>query len=219
MLARFMGRKMIVQMTFFDFVVGVTVGTVTANMALGSNSTPLSAAAVLLVLAVLTVAVDYTHIKSFIFTKIVDSEPVILIEEGKMMYDNMRRVRLPVLELLTLLREKNIFNLSDVDYAIMEIDGKLSVLPKPERKPLTPADMGINPVYRGIDKQLVVDGNIMEENLIAAGWKKEELLTRLKGHGVTDIGDVLYAGVDSVNNFYISLKQAGGESHGKHGID
>jgi len=74
-LSRIMGRKMISQMTFFDFVVGVTVGTVTANMALGSNSTPLSAAAVLLVLAVLTVAVDYTHIKSFIFTKIVDSEP------------------------------------------------------------------------------------------------------------------------------------------------
>lgn len=140
LLARFMGRKMIAQMTFFDFTVGVTVGTVTANIAVGSNSTPLAAAAVLGMLATLTVAVDFTHIKSFMFTKAVDSEPIVLIERGKMVYENLQRARLPVSQLLMLLRQKRIFSMSDVDFAVLETDGKLSVLPKQERQPITPQD-------------------------------------------------------------------------------
>lgn len=122
-LARFMGRKMISQMTFFDFVVGVTAGSVTANVALGAQATPLRAMAVLAVLALLTVLVDLVHLKSFLFTKAINSEPVVVIDRGKLKYANMQRVKLSVTELLTLLRQKNIFNLGDVDYAIFEIDG------------------------------------------------------------------------------------------------
>lgn len=218
-LARFMGRKMISQMTFFDFAVGITVGSVTASMALGAKSTLLTSAIVLGILALLTVAVDFTQIKSLLFTKLVNSEPLVLVAQGKMVYQNLRRARLPVTELLMLLREKNYFYMSDVDYAIMETDGKLSVLPKPGSHPATPSDLGFSPQPRGLDINLVIDGQIMEENLVRANMSKEKLLTRLQDQGVSNVGEILFASQDSANNFHISLKKEEREPHGKYGIE
>ncbi|TCO74635.1 DUF421 domain-containing protein [Marinisporobacter balticus] len=94
LLTRFMGRKLISQMTFFDFVIGVSMGSMAANLAIGSKSTPTTASTALITLSILAILTGFAHIKSFKIRKIVDSEPVILIDNGNIVEDNMKRVRL-----------------------------------------------------------------------------------------------------------------------------
>jgi len=219
LLSRLMGRKMISQLTFFDFVMGVTVGNLTANVAMGAITSPWGAAAVLAVMTVLTVGLDCAHIKSFMATKIFDSEPMIIVEQGQIIYDNLRRARLPLTQLLMLLRQKNIFNLGDVDYAVLEIDGQLTVLLKPQYQPTTPSDMGFTPQYRGLTRDLVLDGELQAENLSGLGLTREAFLKQLRDQGVEDVKDVVYAGMNSADELYISHKTKEQETHGQHGIE
>jgi len=219
-LARIMGRKMISQMTFFDFVVGITIGSVAANSALGPYNHSLPAGiTVLVVMTGLVMLIGYLHIKSFKFRKMVDSEPVVMIEQGQIVDENLKRERFTLKELTALLREKNIFNIADVEFAILEHDGKLSVLPKSEKQPIKPSDLQIATPYQGLTKDIILDGIIMKENLQDAKLTEEWLLGQLKMYGVENVKDVFYAGVDSSNNLYVSKRNVKEETDGKYGIE
>lgn len=127
---RLMGRKLISQMTFFDFVVGVSIGSIIASTVIGSVNSPFNSIFSLILISVFVIITDYAHIKSFFVRKIVDSEPVTLVKKGAIVEENMKHTRMSMRELNMKLREKNIFNLADVEFAIMETYGQLSVLPK-----------------------------------------------------------------------------------------
>lgn len=219
-LARIMGRKMISQMTFFDFVVGITIGSVAANSTLGPYNASLAAGiTVLVVLTALVVIIGYVQIKSFRVRKLVDSEPVVVIEKGQIVDKNLKRERFSLKELTALLRQKNIFNMADVEFAVLEHDGKLSVLPKSPKRPLKPSDMNITPPYQGLTKDVILDGIIMKENLEDAKLTSEWLIGQLKLYGIEDIKDVFYAGVDSSQNLYVSKRNTKQETDGKYGIE
>lgn len=216
---RSMGRKVLSQMTFFDFIVGVVAGTVGANIALGSKFTSASASVVLAMLAVLTILFDYLHIKSFRFRKLVNSEPVVVIENGQMKEENMRKTRLSINDLQMLMRKHGYFNLSDVEFAIIETDGQPSVLPKSQHQPLTPADLKIPTGYKGLTKDLIIDGRVMQENLRDAKLDDKWLAEQLRQKGITDPSVVFYAGLDTAGNLYVSNKTRGKERDGQHGIE
>ena len=122
-------------------------------------------------------------------------------------------------ELTSLLREKNIFSIADVEFAILETDGKLSVLPKSEKQPLKPSDLNIPTPYQGLTKDIIIDGNIMEENLIDTQRDKTWLIQQLSLYNVKDIKEVFYAGLDSKGNLYVSKKNNQEEFEGKYGIE
>jgi uncharacterized membrane protein YcaP (DUF421 family) len=216
-LIRIAGRKTVSQMTFFDFILGVSMGTITANIALGPNRS--LAGLTLVVFVVLTILLDYLHIQSFPLRKLENSEPVIVIENGKIINQNLTKTRISMNELNMQLRKKNIFNISDVEYAVLETDGKVSVLPKSQKQPLTPADLGISTTYKGLTKDLIIDGDIMTENLHAAHLDENWLFEQLKLHGTNDIKRVFYAGLDTSGNLYISLKRDSSETEGQYGIE
>lgn len=218
-LARFMGRKAVSQMTFFDFVVAITLGSVTATIAISSPTSVYSPTTALIVLALLTVLVDFIHIKSIRFRKLVESEPVVLIANGLIINQNMKRVRVSIQDLTTLLREKNIFNITDVEFAVLENDGKLSVLPKSQKQPTTPSDLNIATPYKGLMKDIIIDGKLLLYNLINASQDKQWLITQLKSQGVTSIKEVFYAGLDTSGNLYVSVKNYTIEKPGKYGIE
>lgn len=217
--ARVAGRKLISSMTFFDFVIGVTVGSVTANLAMGAEKTPLSATIVLLVLGVFVVLTGLGHIKSITFRKIVDSEPVIAIEKGRIVEANLKKVRCTLDGLLMQLREKNIFNVADVEFAVLETDGQLSVLPKAEKQPMTPSDLHLPAAYEGLTRDIVYDGQLLEENLYGTGLDRESVLQLLKKQNIGDVKDVFYAGLSSKGILYVSPKTAAPEKEGQHGIE
>lgn len=206
-LARLMGKKLISQMTFFDFVIGVSMGSIIANSIVGQTFTSVSAIVAFIILSVLVIATGYMHIKSFKLRKIINSTPDILIDNGNIVETNMKSNRITISELMMKLREKNIFNIANVEFAIMETDGELSVLPKPNEKPLTPNDMNINTTSTGLTHDIIIDGNILEENLKNIGLDKNWLISQLNSQHIKDPSEVFYAGTDNSKKLYVSKKQ------------
>lgn len=218
-LTRIMGRKMISQLTFFDFVVGVIVGSVAANLSVSQQNPVLSGVTVLIVLALITIIIDFSNIKSMFSRKLTNSEPVTLVENGKIIDKNLEKTRLPLDNLMMLLREKNTFNIADVEFAIFETDGKLSVLKKSQKQPVTPSDLNIPTSYSGLTKDIIIDGKVMEENLKDAKLDNEWLMGKLRDNHFNSTQEVFYAGLDTSGNLYISSKNRIKEKEGQHGIE
>ena len=218
-LTRIMGRKMISQITFFDFVVGVIVGSVAANLSVSSTNPIVSGITVLIVLTLITVTIDFSNIKNILSRKLTNSEPVAVVENGKIIVKNLEKTRLPLDNLMMLLREKNTFNIADVEFAIFETDGKLSVLKKSQKQPVTPSDLNIPTAYAGLTKDIIIDGEIMDENLEDAKLDKVWLMAKLKDNNFNRIEEVFYAGLDTLGNLYISTRNRNHEKEGQHGIE
>lgn len=219
-MARMLGRKALSQMTFFDFSVVITFGSVAANIGLSGNNSFHSAVTVLITVGLLGLLSGVLHIKSFRFRKLINSEPLVIIKNGQIIDANMRKGRITITELTSMLRYKNIFDYSDVHYAIFENSGSLSVLPKADKKPLTRKDMQIKAPEGGLTKDIIIDGIIMRENLETANRTEDWLLDMLSQNGIARVRDVFYAGLASNGNLYISKRSAAGkERHGQHGIE
>lgn len=115
--------------------------------------------------------------------------------------------------------EKKAFNIIDVEYAILENDGKLSVLFKSNKQPLTPADMNIGKPYMGLTVELIIDGILMHENIRMTGKSEQWIVNELNNRGIQSVKDVFFAAMDSTGKLYISLGITGKEEHGKYGIE
>jgi uncharacterized membrane protein YcaP (DUF421 family) len=204
LVTRFIGRKAISQMTFFDFAVAITLGTLAASVGMSTNTSATSAALVMVSFAVLGVMTDVFHLKSYAFRKLVNSEPVVLVQNGEIIKKNMAQTRITLDSLNTLLREKNVFNIADVEYAIFENDGKLSVLLKSQKQPVTPSDLELQTAYKGLVTDVVIDGNIMHQNLRSANLDENWLRKELENNGIKDHKKVFFAALDTSGNLYIS---------------
>lgn len=219
-LARIMGRKLISQMTFFDFIVGVTMGTLTANVMVDTSNSVSSSVTALIILSALSIGIGFLNIKSFRLRKMIDSEPVTLVKNGTIVEDNMKNTRMTINELMMKMREKNAFSLADVEFAIMETDGMLSVLTKADKKPVTPSQMNIKAESEGLMKDVIIDGNLIEENLKDAGVDKNWIKGELQKQNVNDFSDVFYGGLYGNKKLHISRKSnSEHEKHGQDGID
>lgn len=219
-LTRKIGTKLISQMNFFDFIMGVSMGSIIANAIIDKQFASLSATTALILLSILTIVTGYLSVKSFKIRKLINSEPVTLVQNGTILDENMKKIKLTINELMMKLREKNAFSLADVEFAIMETDGQLSVLPKADKKPLTPYHMKIQTTSLGLEKDIIIDGNIMEENLKSAGLDKEWLNSELNKQNIKEVSEVFYAGIDNTKKLLISKRGSNNrESHGKYGIE
>ncbi|SFD28340.1 DUF421 domain-containing protein [Clostridium uliginosum] len=205
-LTKSVGRKLISQMNFFDFIMGVSMGSIVAYAVVDKQFGAISAITALILFCILTIVTGYLSMKSLKIRKIINSEPINLVENGKIIEKNMKKNKLTINELMMKLREKNMFHLADVEFAIMETDGELSVLPKADKKPLTPYNMKVNVTSSGIDKDIIIDGIIIDENLKNIGLDKEWLKSELNKKNIKEISEVFYAGVDNTQKLYISKK-------------
>lgn len=203
-LTKFVGRKIITKMNFFDFVMGVSMGAIITNAAIDKDARFISCVTTLIVFTILVIVIDYVSIKNFFVRKIIDYEPVVVIENGTIIDKNLKKLRMTVNELMMKLREKDNFSLDEVEFAIMEGDGQLSVLAKADKKALTPNDMKIKVKSSGLLKDIIIDGKIIENNLKVAGINKEWLENELKKHEIKNISEVFYAGIDSNKKLSIS---------------
>jgi uncharacterized membrane protein YcaP (DUF421 family) len=218
-LSRMLGRKLVSQMTFFDYIVGIMIGSAAVNATTFEDNPPLFAFVMLVVICVLTLLIDMIHMKSIRIRKLIDSEPVVIIEKGKIIDKNMKQIRLTLDELTMMLRENSFFTLSDVESAVLEPNGQLSVLAKAEKQPLTPSDISLFPAYKGLTRDIIMDGKILEKNLHYIGKNEPWLKKQLISYGVHDFSNVFYAGLDSTGNFYVSKRQNTKEEPGMHGIE
>ncbi|MFT0800050.1 DUF421 domain-containing protein [Bacillus swezeyi] len=210
-LTRLMGRKEIAQLTFFNFVSAISIGTIGASLAIDSTLSIRNGLIALFAWSAFTIIVGFLDIKFPAIRYAVEGQPVILIRKGKIMDKQLRSVRLDLDALQTLLRKKNIFSLADVDYAIFETDGSLSVLKKEAKQNVTKKDMNVqgenaNPKVSH-PASVITDGKVREDNLKKLNLSKQWLMDRLKETGIQHPKEVFYAEVQTDGTLYIDKKE------------
>ncbi|MCL6547916.1 MAG: DUF421 domain-containing protein [Alicyclobacillus sp.] len=203
-LARVMGKRQLSQLTFFDYIVGITVGNIAASWSLDDVKTR-HALISLVIWTGLSLVVAFIQRKSYRGRILIDGRPTVLVEHGKVLEHNLKKVNLSVEEMMALLRQKDVFKLSDVEYAILETTGKISVMKKSDLQPLTPRDAGTPVTEEHPPRMLIIDGHVMEKSLEDAGYSKAWLLGEIMKQGARDFSDVFLAQVDSNGNVYVDL--------------
>lgn len=181
---RLMGKREIGQLSSFDFVVAIILAELAA-IPMESHAIPIWHGIVPLVtLGLLEVGFSYLTLINRPLRKILYGTPQIIIENGRLLKHEMRSSRYNLDDLLSQLREKGYPDIEDVEYAILEPSGRLSVIPCSQRRPVTPADLGISTEYEGLPNVLVMDGDILEENLQSANLSEEWLKEKLAERGI-----------------------------------
>ena len=208
-LTRLIGRKEISQMTFFNFVSAISIGTLGASLAIDPSLSITNGLIALIAWSAFTIFISFLDIKSPKFRIAIEGQPIILIKRGEIMENELRKVRLDVDALNALLRKKNVFSVSDVDYAIFESDGTLSVMKKDSKQTLTKSDININQTNANvfpISTSVISDGEIKQENLKRLNLDRQWLDRQLKLSGVESISEVFYAEIQKDGTLYIDYK-------------
>lgn len=205
-LSKLIGIKIISQMNFFDFIVGVSIGSMIAKIIIDKDHVVFSGIVALITFALLTISTSYLNLKSYSARRIINAKTLILVENGRIIDKNLKRLRITINELMMKLREKDVFNLEDVQFAIMESNGQLSVLIKANKKPITPYDMDLKVKSSSLVNDIIIDGKIVDKNLKIAGIDKKWLQSELKKKSINNIEEVFYAGVDKNKKLIISKK-------------
>jgi uncharacterized membrane protein YcaP (DUF421 family) len=203
--ARIIGKKLISHLTFFDFIAGVTFGSIGGNLIFNKNVSLFAGIIGLTMFSTLVLLSDYISLKSFMGRKILDSEPQVIIKDGQILMENMKRIRLTIDELLMLLRKKDTFYLDEVEFALIETDGTLSIMKKADDLSITRKDMNIQGKSRGIPQACIIDGKIIEENLQKIQKDTQWMLTVLKNRKIQS-EQVLLAQVDQQDRVFLNLK-------------
>ena len=162
---RFMGKREIGQLQPFELAISIMIADL-ATIPMAEPGIPITNGVIpILGLLIMHLIISIINIKSIKLREIICGKPSILIYHGKIDERNLKKERFTINELEERLRGNNVFNISDVEYAILETSGQISVIQKPEKRNTTPEDFNIKPEYEGISYDLVVDGKIMKENL------------------------------------------------------
>lgn len=206
-IARIIGESQIGQLTISDWVNGIVIGSIAAGLAADIRTSPWYYVLGLTVFTGMTILVQYVGLKYRPARKMFEDEPTVVVHNGKILEKNMACMRYHMDNLLMQLREKGYFNIGDVEFAILEPNGELSVLPKSQKRPVTLADLNIPTQYEGVMSELVVDGVIIEQNLRQNDLTEEWLLRELEKKGIRSLNEVAYAGLDASGNLYVDKKQ------------
>lgn len=201
--ARILGKEQISQLTFFDYILGITIGSIASEATIDLSSRAWPHWVGLITWAALAYLMEMITLKWRYAAKYIEGEPTIVIMNGKIMEKVLRKMKFRVSDILELLRNQGVFDLNEVDYAIVEPNGSLSVLKKPEHLPLTPKDMNIPVNPTGISTELIYDGVLIEENLRQMNKDKKWLMKELKKHGVYDASEVFLATLNDAGSLYV----------------
>lgn len=208
LLTRILGKKQLGQLTIFTYITGIALGNIAGDMVVHRDITITDGITGLTLWAILTLIVEYISLKSSKARVLLDGQPTIVIKKGEIMHDKLAAQRLNIDDLTMLLRTNNVFSITDVEYAILEPNGQLSVLKKSDKEQVTRKDLNLplnNILY--IPTEIIVDGKLVAANLVEIGQTQEWLNQQIKQAGLNSINQVLYAELQSDGSLYISKKR------------
>ena len=203
---KLMGKKQVSQLNMFDYVLGITIGSVAAEIAVNLETEFYKGIIVMAVYTIISIVVSFITNKSIICRRFLTGVPIILLERGQLIESGLKKAKYDVNEFLEEARSNGYFDISQIEYALMEANGKVSFLPKSKYVPLTPNDMKIKVDYKGLVANLVIDGEIMEKNLKEINKDKKWLYTRLKNNKV-NLEEILLLTCDSKEQLQIYKKE------------
>lgn len=203
---RFMGKREIGQLQPFELAISIMIADL-ATLPMAEPGIPITNGIVpILGLLVMHLTISVINLKSVKLREIICGKPSILIYRGRIQEKNMKKERFTINELEERLRDNNVFDIGDVEYAILETSGQISVIQKPNKRTTIPEDFGIEPEYEGISYDLVVDGKIMKQNLEKLGKNYNWLLKQVDAYGIKP-EDALIVTIDGKGNFFCQEKE------------
>ena len=196
-LAKIMGHKQVAQLDFFDYITGITIGSIAAELATELEA-PWKPLAAMLVYGIVAFSLTILAHKFPKTRKYINGTPTIVMSGGKLYRQNMKKAKLELSEFMVLCRQEGYFNINDIETAIFEYNGRITILPKSEKRPLTPADMNIAPDKAEIYTEVIMDGQILHENLRRLGLDLKWLDKHLKKQEYSGAKEV-YLGICDKN--------------------
>jgi uncharacterized membrane protein YcaP (DUF421 family) len=204
-LTRIMGKKQLSQLTFFDYVVGITIGSIAATMSVDKNIQISNGVVSLAIWGLFPIVLGFLGMKSRKFLRLTDGRPSIVIKNGEVLEESMKKNQLAIDELMMILREKGVFKVDDIEMAVLETNGELSVMKKTDLEPITPRLLGMKVTLEHTPSLLVVDGHILNKNLSILGYSKKWLMKEIEKQGAQSLNNVFLAQVDSNGNLFVDL--------------
>lgn len=177
-IAKVMGHKQMSQLDFFDYITGITIGSIAAELATELEK-PWKPLIAMLIYGIITVILTTLTSKLPKIRKFINGTPTIVLNNGKLYRKNMKKAKLDLSEFMVMCRQEGYFNLNDIQTAVFEYNGRLTVLPKATKRPVNPTDINIIPTPEKICTEIIMDGRILEDNLKRMGldinWLQKEL--------------------------------------------
>lgn len=201
--AKLLGKQMIAEMNTFDFIGAISIGAIIANLAFNLNIKIHHSVIAFIILVSIILLVSYVSMKSRIGRNLLAGNPTVIIEDGKILEANMRKMRYSLDYLNQQLRQKGIFNIDEVLYVIVETNGRVSVLKKPQFRNVSKQDLNISTIQESnLPIELIMDGEIISKNLRQNNLSESMLQNELKKRKL-QTKDVVYAVLAANGNIYI----------------
>ncbi|MBQ3543590.1 MAG: DUF421 domain-containing protein [Lachnospiraceae bacterium] len=206
LLAKWIGCRQISQMSIFDYINGITIGSIAAEVAMTKDNViePLIA---MTMYAAATVLLSFISEKSMKLRRVIIGRPYVLYHNDRFYYENMKKNKIDLHEFLMAARSDGYFDLSEIQDAVLECNGKISFLPKSENRPVTPKDLKLQPEKSYVFSNVIMEGKIMPDNLRHIGRDEKWLSKQMDIHAVKDIKNVFLAICDGNNNCFFFEKE------------
>ena len=202
LVTKMIGKKQVSQFSLFDYVIGISIGNFAAEMAINLESSYLHGTVAVIVFGLVAYLVSVVTMKNLKIRKIIIGNPNVLIKDGKILYNSLKKSKFDINDLLEEARINGYFDISDIDYALMEANGKVSFLPKPEKNNPTNEDLKIKPNRKGLCVNLIIDGQIIDRALEDANKDKKWLMHEIKVKGY-ELKEIMLATIDLEENFKV----------------
>jgi len=203
---RLIGKQQVAQLTFFDYVVGITIGSIASTLSVQVNENTMATLVGMGTWTVLAILLAILSMHNVWIRKVISGEATVVIENGKILEKNLKRIRIPIDELIAELRTQGVFSIADVEFAIFEAGGKISIQKKSQKQPLTPGDLNIPTQYDGLPTNLIMDGTILNDALRSLNLTKAWLQHQLGKQNIQNINEISLAQLDTKGNLYVDLK-------------
>ena len=194
---KLLGKKQVSQLSLFDYVIGISIGNFAAEMTTDLDLPYTHGVVAVLIFGLVAYLVSVFTMKSISLRRFFIGTPTVLIQEGKILMKGLKQVKFDVNDLLEECRGNGYFDISQIEYALMEANGKLSILPKGENFPVTIKDMNIKPEKQSLCANVIIDGKIMHTNLKNMNKNKKWLVQELKIKGYKTFENILLATLDN----------------------
>jgi uncharacterized membrane protein YcaP (DUF421 family) len=202
---RLLGKQQVSQLTLFEYINGITIGSMASTLTTDLSSAAWPHWVGLVVWALLVFLVQLSSIKFPQLSHYINGKPQVLIANGKILETTMKEIRYSLYDLLEQLRTNDIFDINQVEFAILETNGKLTVQKKSQYQPVTPKDMNISTDYQGLSTEIIYNGIILEHNLQKLNLDKIWLNSQLKSRGIKSPTEVYLAMINTSGELFIDL--------------
>lgn len=206
-LTKIMGNKEMSQLSMFDYIIGITIGSIAAEMSTALENDFMQPLLAMIIYALASVVISFVSYKSLKVNRFLTGPSLILLDNGEIYRKNLKKAKLDITEFLMQCRTSGYFNLSDIQTAILEPNGKISFLPKAEKRPATPSDMNISVPVDRVVVNVVLDGIVLKENLYHTGNDELWLEKQLVSQGIQNVDNIYLATCDCNNNLSVYLKK------------